>query len=179
MFLRSCFHLQGKDFTLQPISTWGHHHGKSSTGKHKTWASRDDFNPQFKTSAPWTITTKNSWYKLTNWLTIQLTTYLPTYLTDHLHGAESFLRSKVTKLGKKFSILHGIWRLILCSKGPTTSPYPESDVSSSHFPTLLPNIHSNIIFPTIPRSYGLLLSGFTTKTMSASHLFHACLIWAP
>jgi hypothetical protein len=39
-----------------------------------------------------------------------------------------------------------------CSQEPATGSCPEPDASSPHFPTLFPKIHSNIIFPSTPRS---------------------------
>jgi len=39
-----------------------------------------------------------------------------------------------------------------CSQEPSTGPYLEPDESSPRFPTLLPNILSNIIIPSEHRS---------------------------
>jgi len=38
-----------------------------------------------------------------------------------------------------------------CSQNPATSPYPDPDASSPHFPSYFPKIHSNIILPSTPR----------------------------
>jgi len=41
---------------------------------------------------------------------------------------------------------------LLYSQEPTTGSYPESDLSVHTFPLYFPKIHSNIIFPSAPRS---------------------------
>jgi hypothetical protein len=41
--------------------------------------------------------------------------------------------------------------LLPCSLELATGPYPDPDASSSHPPTLF--LHSNIIFPSMTRSY--------------------------
>jgi len=46
--------------------------------------------------------------------------------------------------------------LLLCSQEHTIGSYPEPDESSTHIPCYFPKIHSNIIFPSMPRSYELL-----------------------
>jgi len=38
---------------------------------------------------------------------------------------------------------------LLCSQKPDTSPYPQTDESSSHLPTLSPQIYSSIILRLI------------------------------
>jgi hypothetical protein len=40
---------------------------------------------------------------------------------------------------------------LLCSQQPATGPYPEPDESNKH-PTYFPEIHFNIIIPSMPRS---------------------------
>jgi len=41
---------------------------------------------------------------------------------------------------------------LLCSQEPDTSLYPETDASVHIFPSYFPNIHSNIILPSVSRS---------------------------
>jgi hypothetical protein len=51
-----------------------------------------------------------------------------------------------------------------CSQQPATGRYPEPDASSPHLATHFPKIHSNITFPSTPRSYNdFFPSGFPTK----------------
>jgi hypothetical protein len=45
-----------------------------------------------------------------------------------------------------------------CSQRPITGPYPEPDSSTPHLLTLFPKIHSNITFPSTPRSFEWSLS---------------------
>jgi hypothetical protein len=60
---------------------------------------------------------------------------------------------------------------LLCSKKPSTGPYPEPDESSPYHPVLFLQVPSYISLPS-----GLFHSGFTTKTLYASPSPHALYI---
>jgi hypothetical protein len=68
-----------------------------------------------------------------------------------------------------------------CTQQPATGPYPQPDESSPHIPPYLRMFHSNIIFPSTPRSSKWSLSFRRSKQYRArnSHLSNACYMSRP
>jgi len=68
-----------------------------------------------------------------------------------------------------------------CSQDPATGSYPEPYASSSHPPTLIPKIHSNVILPLTPKSseWSLPFRISDQNIVHISHLSSACYMPRP
>ena len=113
------------------------------------------------------------------------------WLTDWLHGSQSFLRSQqVLSLSRNFAHFIEPEGSLPRSQEPATSPYPEQDRSNPFPPSHFSKIHFNIILPSTPGPSKWCPSlRFTHKnTVYTSLLPHTCymfypisffLIWSP